>query len=59
MFTNWRPVPKKPYGLCGRKAPCLLTGNRSLNSLMVCVDLKRLMVSTDVKRRVYLLEAGP
>ena len=61
MFTYRRPVPKMPYGFCGRKAPCLLTGDRSLKSLLVSVDvkvpclltgyrpLKSLTVSVDVK----------
>ena len=65
-WPSWAPVPYKPYGFCGRKAPCLLT-RHMLSELKSCVcesrggrpglpSLISLMVSVDVKHHVYLLD---
>ena len=57
-------VPNKPDGLCGRKAPCLLTyGDNTERRSCLKVELAvpgsssliSLMVSVDVKYHVYLL----
>ena len=43
----WDSVPTdKPYGFCGRRAPCLLI-------LLVTPSLISLMVSVDIKHHVY------
>ena len=51
------PVSNKPYGFCGRKAPCLLI----IPSISphLCPSSIILMVSVVVKHHVYLLSISP
>ena len=74
LLTSPHPVPDKPYGFCGRNAPCLLTSpypvpdkpygfyGRKAPRLLTSLpspSLTSRIASVDVEPRVYLLPHIP